>query len=62
MKYLAVMMFPGGWEWFVILFVALLIFGSRLPKMLRQMGSAIADFRKGLKDTDKTQEIEHEQT
>ncbi|HHT9117926.1 MAG TPA: Sec-independent protein translocase subunit TatA/TatB, partial [Candidatus Hypogeohydataceae bacterium YC38] len=40
---------PGGWEWLVILIVALLIFGKRLPEVMRSMGKGIVEFRKGLK-------------
>ena len=25
---------PGGWEWLIILIVALLIFGKRLPEVM----------------------------
>jgi sec-independent protein translocase protein TatA len=41
--------FPGGWEWIVILIVALLIFGKRLPDVGKSMGKGIVEFKKGLK-------------
>ena len=41
--------FPGGWEWIVILVVALLIFGKRLPDVGKSMGKGIVEFKKGLK-------------
>ena len=41
---------PGGWEWLVVLIVALLIFGSRLPKMMRGLGSSVKEFRHGMDD------------
>ncbi len=40
---------PGGIEWIVILIVALLIFGKRLPEVLKSMGRGIVEFKKGVK-------------
>ncbi len=40
---------PGGIEWIVILIVALLIFGKRLPEVMRSMGKGIIEFKKGVK-------------
>ncbi len=40
---------PGGWEWIVILIVALLIFGKRLPDVMRSVGKGIVEFKKGVK-------------
>ncbi len=40
---------PGGWEWIVILVVALLIFGKRLPDVMRSLGKGIVEFKKGVK-------------
>jgi sec-independent protein translocase protein TatA len=42
---------PGQTEWLVIL-VALLIFGSRLPSVMRSLGRSIKEFRKGLDEVD----------
>ena len=41
---------PGGWEWMIILLVALLLFGSRLPQVARSMGDALREFKKGVHD------------
>ena len=42
--------FMGGhWEWLVVLVIALLLFGHRIPGMARSLGSGITEFKKGLK-------------
>ncbi|QNN25172.1 twin-arginine translocase TatA/TatE family subunit [Planctomycetales bacterium ZRK34] len=41
---------PGGWEWIVVLIVALMIFGKRLPEVGKSMGKTIVEFKKGLRD------------
>lgn len=40
----------GGYEWIVILIVALLLFGRRLPEVMRSLGRGVSQFKKGLKD------------
>lgn len=45
-------LFPGGYEWLVILAVVLVFFGNRIPGVARSLGSGITEFRKGLKDGD----------
>ena len=45
---------PGGWEWLIILFVILLLFGGRkLPELARSVGKAITEFKGGIKDVEK---------
>jgi len=41
---------PGGWEWIIILVVAVLLFGRRLPEIARGMGKSITEFKKGVKE------------
>ncbi len=50
--------FSGGWEWIVIVIVALLLFGKRLPEVMRSMGRGIVEFKKGIKGIE--DEIEQE--
>jgi TatA/E family protein of Tat protein translocase len=40
----------GPVELVVILLVALLVFGRRLPEVARSMGQGLVEFRKGLRD------------
>lgn len=39
-----------GWEWLVILVIALLVFGARLPQVARSLGKSINEFKKGVRD------------
>jgi sec-independent protein translocase protein TatA len=43
---------PGGYEWIIILIVALLLFGRRLPEVMKSMGQGVRMFKKGLHDVD----------
>ncbi len=42
-------MMPGPLEMFVIAFIILLLFGNRLPSVMRSMGKGITEFKKGIK-------------
>ena len=42
--------FNSPWGWIAVLFIALLLFGARLPKMARNMGKGINEFKKGLNE------------
>lgn len=39
----------GTWEIVLVLVVALLLFGTRLPKVARSLGQGVTEFKKGVK-------------
>jgi len=41
---------PGGFEWIIILVIAVLIFGRRLPEIARKAGKSMSAFKKGVKE------------
>ena len=43
------------WHWLIVLAVVLLLFGGggKIPKLMKDMGTGINSFKKGLKDEDK---------
>ncbi len=43
---------PGGWEWIIILIIALLFFGKKIPSTMRSIGKGVVEFKKGLKDVE----------
>ncbi len=48
LTHLAFLGMPGGYEVVIIGFVALLIFGNRLPTLMRSLGQGVVEFKKGI--------------
>jgi sec-independent protein translocase protein TatA len=42
----------GNWEVLLALLVALLLFGSRLPSVMRSLGKSVSSFKKGLREVE----------
>jgi len=43
--------FPQGWEWVVILVIALLAFGGKkIPELMKGIGKGVRGFKEGLKE------------
>jgi sec-independent protein translocase protein TatA len=47
---------PGTTEWIIILIVALLLFGKRLPEIARSLGKSLTEFKKGLNEAQQTKD------
>lgn len=42
---------PGPLELVIVLLVVLLLFGKRIPEVMRSMGRGIVEFKKGAQET-----------
>ncbi len=52
---------PGPLELVVLLIIAVLLFGKRLPEIARGMGNSVMEFKRGLKEVkDTNDEIKKE--
>ncbi len=40
---------PGPWQVIIVGMVVLLLFGNRLPSVMRSLGEGITEFKKGIK-------------
>lgn len=56
----APMFTPGLWQALIVAMIVLLLFGTRLPSVMRSLGQGITEFKKGMKgdDSDPNSRIE----
>jgi len=44
-------MIPGGWEWVIIVFLVVLLFGAKkIPELARGLGLGLKEFKKARND------------
>ena len=56
-------MWPQGWEWIIVLVIALLVFGPKnLPKIGRALGSGFKEFKDSIKGITGSDEEEKDKT
>ena len=41
---------PGGIEWIIVLIIVLLLFGKRIPQVMRSLGQGVSEFKQGQKE------------
>ncbi len=47
---------PGGWEWILIVFVIVLLFGAKkIPELFKGLGSGVKEFKKAASIDDKNE-------
>jgi len=58
----AVPMFLSHWEILIVLGIALLLFGNRLPSIMRSVGLSIVEFKKGVKGVEDNPEAKDDRS
>ncbi len=43
---------PGLWQALIVAMIVLLLFGTRLPSVMRSLGQGITEFKKGMRGDD----------
>lgn len=51
----------GGYEWIIVLIIALLLFGKRLPEVMKSMGKGVRMFKKGVDGLDDEDDLSSEE-
>ena len=48
----------GHWELLIVLVIALVLFGHRLPSMMRSLGKSVTEFKKGVQGVEEDADFE----
>jgi sec-independent protein translocase protein TatA len=40
--------FGSGYHWIILLIIVLILFGNRLPSVMRSLGRGVTEFKKGI--------------
>ena len=51
----------GHWELLIVLFIALVLFGKRLPGLMGSLGKSVVEFKRGIKGIDQDADEAEEQ-
>jgi sec-independent protein translocase protein TatA len=51
----------GEFQWLIVALIVLLLFGNRLPSVMRSMGQGVSEFKKGIAGIDDDEEPRKEQ-
>jgi twin arginine-targeting protein translocase, TatA/E family len=49
------------WHWIIILIIVLMLFGNRLPSVMRSLGQGVTEFKKGINSTDSDDDEDEEE-
>jgi sec-independent protein translocase protein TatA len=44
------------WHWLIVMMIVLLLFGNRLPSVMRSLGEGVVEFKKGLQGIEEDKE------
>ncbi len=44
------------WHWLIVMVIVMLLFGNRLPSVMRSLGEGVVEFKKGLQGIEEDKE------
>lgn len=58
LAYFVFAFFAGPWEIIIVAMIILLLFGNRLPSLMRSMGRSVVEFKKGVNEIEDGSEVD----